>query len=69
MNWYLFVLTIGMIYWTKYSDCKYKLVKINQKINKKKEKILRFQKKIYKDVIQERKKRNTDQSHKKIKEN
>lgn len=45
INWILMILTLGLIYWTKYSDCRYKVIYLNSKKNRIKEKIAKLQKK------------------------
>jgi chromosome segregation ATPase len=47
INWILFILTLGLIYWTKYSDCRYNVLMLDQKINKLKEKNIIMEKKKY----------------------
>lgn len=45
LNWFLMIISLGLIYWTKYSDCKYKIISLNSKKNRIKEKIAKIQKK------------------------
>lgn len=70
VNLVFFILTLGLIYWTKYSDLSYHLIKEQNSINNKKEKILHHKNKINSvknklkeqfDNAEEQKKKNANQ--------
>lgn len=48
INIFLFIITLGLIYWTKYSDSKYQLLKLTEKKNKQEERNLIYKKNIFK---------------------
>lgn len=48
VNFFILIITLGLIYWTKYSTCKYKKIKLNIKIDKIKSKQLEIKQKILK---------------------